>query len=158
MYVNREELETPPNTMQFSTTPSLTMTIKYTYDKCLLYLMIDIKYTAFWVICYVQNCDWPITTTININNFIFHHHHCSPSEAAEWDLKTASICLVSAFDWQRIKAMKHNPWKLQLSLRITMFGRILLSLWRGNKLPSKHAYNQAANKYTRIARQECSHS
>lgn len=33
-----------------------------------------------------------------------------------------------------------------------------LSLWRGNKLPSKHACNQAANKHTRIARQECSHS
>lgn len=62
----------------------------------------------------------------------FYHHHCCLLEVVYWDLKTAFICLVSALlidsaSKQRGTTLK----KLQLSLRITMLGRILLSLSAG---------------------------
>lgn len=120
------------------------------------------KYSMFCVIYYLHNWDRPITTTTTINSLIFrlifYQHQYFPSQVLEWDLKT-TFCLVSFFwltahqrdEAQPLKApaipVDHDAWT-----------RSPFSFWRGNKLPSKHTCNQAANKYTRKAWQECSHS
>ncbi len=83
--------------------------------------------------CHVQNYNGPVTATLGVNNFNLSHHWPSllSVRSGVVGLKTASICLVSAFDRQCVKAMKLNPEKLRLSLRIMMLGCILLSLSGG---------------------------